>query len=268
LDFNANLVKTAQMNMVMNNDGRGGLFCVNSLLKPSAWPKAVQQIIELGTMDAVIANPPFGTKIKIESQDILDQYDLAHVWHKEGGRWVMDSALRNAMSPEILFVERCVKFLKPGKGKLGIVLPDGILGNPDNEYIRYWIMANCQVLASVDLPVETFLPRTGTQTSVLILRRKSEQEKLAESLSGETINYSIFMAIAKAIGKDRRGNTTFVRDELGREIVHPELYGSFRESTILEYLPAIEPMGRVVDDDLPHIARQYLVFNSKSEYQK
>lgn len=258
LDFNANLIKTAQMNMVMNNDGRGGLFCANSLLKPSAWPKAVQDVIELGTMDIVMTNPPFGTKIKIEGQDILDQYDLAHVWHKENGRWVMDSALRNAMPPEILSIERCVRFLKPGTGKLGIVLPDGVLGNPDNEYIRYWIMANCQVLASVDLPVETFLPRTGTQTSVLFLRRKSEREKLAESLSGEAPDYQIFMAIAKGVGKDRRGKTIYVRDPEGREVVRPDLYSVYRDSTLLDYLPTVEPSGRIVSDDLPAIAARYM----------
>lgn len=258
LDFNANLVKTAQMNMVMNNDGRGGLFCVSSLLKPSTWPKPVQQLIELGTMDIVMTNPPFGTKIKIEGQDILDQYDLAHVWRKENGRWVMDGAVRNAMPPEILFIERCIRFLKPGKGKLGIVLPDGVLGNPDNEYIRYWIMANCQVLASVDLPVETFLPRTGTQTSVLVLRRKSEQEKLAESLSGQVADYPIFMAIAKAVGKDRRGNTIFRRDLDGREIVRRDLYEQYSQSTILDFLPGVEVSGRVVDDHLPKIASDFL----------
>jgi type I restriction enzyme M protein len=215
-------------------------------------------------MDIVMTNPPFGTKIKIEGQDILEQYDLAHVWRKQNGKWVMEGTLRNAMPPEILFIERCVQFLKPGKGKVGIILPDGVLGNPDSEYIRYWIMANCQVLASVDLPVETFLPRTGTQTSVLFLRRKSEQEKLAESLSGASVEYPIFMAIAKAVGKDRRGNTTFVRDELGRQLVRRELYETFRESTILDYLPTIEPTGRIVDDDLPHIAREYSQFNSRS----
>ena len=263
LDFNANLVKTAQMNMVMNNDGRGGLHCANSLLKPSAWPKPVQQVFELGSMDIVMANPPFGTKIKIEGQDILDQYDLAHAWHKENGKWVMDGALRNAMPPEILFIERCVQFLKPGKGKLGIVLPDGVLGNPDNEYIRYWIMANCQVLASVDLPVETFLPRTGTQTSVLILRRKSEQEKLAESLSGERADYPIFMAIAKAVGKDRRGNIIYVRDEDGLEIIRPDLYEETRNKTVVDFKPTIEPGGRVVNDDLPHIAELFHSFLSK-----
>jgi type I restriction enzyme M protein len=257
LDFNANLVKTAQMNMVMNNDGRGGLFCVNSLLKPSAWPKAVQQVIELGSMDVVMTNPPFGTKIKIEGQDILDQYDLAHVWRNEKGRWVMDGGLRNAMPPEILFIERCVQLLKPGKGRLGIVLPDGVLGNPDNEYIRYWIMANCQVLASVDLPVETFLPRTGTQTSVLIVRRKSEQEKLAESLSGQAADYEIFMAIAKSVGKDRRGKIVYVRDPEGREVVRRDFYDAYRDSNLLDYYPTVEPSGRIVRDDLPSIAARF-----------
>ena len=260
LDFNANLVKTAQMNMVMNNDGRGGLFCVNSLLKPSAWPKDVQRVIELGSMDIVMTNPPFGTKIKIEGQDVLEQFDLAHAWRKENGKWVMEGTLRNAMPPEILFIERCVQFLKPGKGKLGIVLPDGVLGNPDNEYIRYWIMANCQVLASVDLPVETFLPRTGTQTSVLVLRRKSEQEKLAESLSGEGTDYAIFMAIAKSVGKDRRGNITYVRDRDGLQIVRQDLYETSRTATLIDFLPTVEPNGRIVDDELPRIAALYHEF--------
>jgi type I restriction enzyme M protein len=139
-----------------------------------------------------------------------------------------------------------------------------VLGNPDNEYIRYWIMANCQVLASVDLPVETFLPRAGTQTSVLILRRKSEQEKLAESLSGVAGDYQIFMAIAKSVGKDRRGNTTFVRDQDGREILRPELYENYRSSTILDFQPTVETNGRVVADELPRIARLYHEFLTKN----
>ena len=258
-DFNSNLVKTAQMNMVMNNDGRGGLFALNALWKPSHWPeKEAQELIELGSMDFVMANPPFGTKIKVEGQDILEQYDLAHAWTKQGdsGSWKGRSgppcrrrySLSNAAS----------SFLKPGTGKLGIVVPDGILGNPDYEYIRYWILANCQVLASVDLPVETFLPRTGTQTSVLILRRKSEQEKLAESLSGEPTEYRVFMAIAKKVGKDRRGNIIYRRDSDGREIIQGDLYQKYRSGNVLDFFPIVEPSGRIVDDHLPKIAEQFL----------
>jgi len=261
LDFNANLVRTAQMNMIMNNDGRGGLYSVNSLWKPSSWPKDVQHDIELGSMDIVMTNPPFGTKIKVEGQEILQQYDLAHAWTKKNDKWAMEGNIRTGIPPEILFIERCVQFLKPGKGKMGIVLPDGVLGNPDNEYIRYWILSNCQVLASIDLPVETFLPRTGTQTSVLILRRKSEQEKLGESLSGETTDYPIFMAIAKSVGKDRRGSTIYKRDAGGKEVVRRDLYEPSTKATVLDFAPIVETNGRIVDDDLPQIAVAYL--NSK-----
>lgn len=257
IDFNANLAKTAQMNMVMNNDGRGGIYSVNSLWKPSTWPKEVAAEISLSSFDIVLTNPPFGTKIKVEGSDILSQYDLAHSWVKEDNRWIMQGALKAGVPPEILFIERCFQFLKPGTGKMAIVLPDGILGNPDLEYVRYWIMANCQVLASVDLPVEMFLPRTGTQTSVLFLRRKSDKEKLAESLSGEASEYSIFMAIAKSVGKDRRGNILFKRDKEGREIIRRNLYAIYARSSVLDFFPIVEPTGRIVDDDLPEIAELY-----------
>jgi type I restriction enzyme M protein len=266
IDFNSNLVKTAQMNMVMNNDGRGGLFALNSLWKPSQWPvKDARELIELGSMDFVMANPPFGTKIKVEGQDILEQFDLAHAWTKQGNKWLMEATLRPAMPPEVLFVERCVQFLKPGTGRLGIVVPDSILGNPDYEYIRYWILANCEVLASVDLPVETFLPRTGTQTSVLILRRKSEHEKLAQSLSGEAAEGDIFMAIADTVGKDRRGNVIYQRDEEGRDLIQRDLYPQFRDSTLLDFLPIVEPSGRMVDDDLPYIASLFRAPGKKGQ---
>lgn len=258
-DFNNNLVKAAQMNMIMNNDGRGGLFSINSLKDPNQWPKEVQQKIQLGTMDFVMANPPFGSKIKIDSSEILEQYDLAHTWSKTiDSKWQMEANLRNAMEPEVLFIERCVRLLKQGTGKCGIVLPDSILSNPGYASVRYWILQNCQVLASVDLPVETFLPRTGTQTSVLILRRKSDQEKLMESMSGQIAPYDIFMANVKKVGKDRRGNFIYKKDEKGKEIVDRSLYKPFIESTILDFLPVVETTGRIVDDELPVVSEIYL----------
>lgn len=258
-DFNSNLVKAAQMNMIMNNDGRGGLYSVNSLKDPSQWPKEVSQKIQLGSMDFVMANPPFGAKIKIDSREILEHYDLAHGWTKTtDGKWQQEANVKNALEPEVLFVERCIKMLKPGTGRCGIVLPDSILSNPGYAYVRYWILQNCQVLASIDLPVETFLPRTGTQTSVLILRRKSDQEKLMESLSGQMAPYDIFMANVKKVGKDRRGAFVYKKDERGKEIVNRDLYEPFAKSTILDFLPIVETTGRIVDDELPQVAELFL----------
>jgi type I restriction enzyme M protein len=263
-DFNSNLVKAAQMNMIMNNDGRGGLYSVNSLKDPNSWAKEVSQKIQLGSMDYVMANPPFGAKIKIDSREILEHYDLAHGWSKtEDGKWQQEANVKNALEPEVLFIERCVKMVKPGTGKCGIVLPDSILSNPGYAYVRYWILQNCQVLASVDLPVETFLPRTGTQTSVLILRRKSDQEKLMESMSGQMNAYDIFMASPKTVGKDRRGSFIYRKDNQGKEILKRELYPAFSTSTILDFLPPIDTSGRVVDDELPLVANEFLKFKAK-----
>jgi type I restriction enzyme M protein len=248
------------MNMIMNNDGRGGLYAENGLEDPNAWKsKEARQKIQLGSMDFVMANPPFGAKIKIDRNEILEHYELAHGWSKtDDGKWVQEGNLKNALEPEVLFVERCIKLLKPGTGKCGIVLPDSILSNPGYAYVRYWILQNCQVLASVDLPVETFLPRTGTQTSVLILRRKSDQEKLMESMSGQMRPYKIFMASPKTVGKDRRGNFIFKRDNQGREIINRTLYKPFSESTILDFLPTVDTAGRIVDDELPLVANEFL----------
>jgi type I restriction enzyme M protein len=257
------------MNMIMNNDGRGGLFSVNSLKDPNQWPKEVSQKIQLGSMDFVMANPPFGAKIKIDSSEILEHYDLAHGWSKTtDGKWQQESNIRNAMEPEVLFVERCIKLLKPGTGRCGIVLPDSILSNPGYAYVRYWILQQCQVLASVDLPVETFLPRTGTQTSVLILRRKSDQEKLMESMSGQMVTYDIFMASPKTVGKDRRGCFIYRKDNQGKEVLQRELYSDFAISTILDFLPTIDTSGRVVDDELPLVANEFLKFKAKLKNDK
>ena len=68
-----------------------------------------------------------------------------------------------------------LNFLKPG-GRIGIVLPDAILGAPGLQYVRSWIINHTQVIASVDLHKDTFQPKNGTQTSVLILRKKIQMK--------------------------------------------------------------------------------------------
>ncbi|MBK7003615.1 MAG: SAM-dependent DNA methyltransferase [Rhodoferax sp.] len=87
----------------------------------------------------------------------------------------MTGELYGTRPPEILFIERCWQLLKPG-GRMAIVLPDGILGNPDLEYVHYWMMTHCCIVASIDLHADTFQPNNGTQTSVLLLQKKTDAE--------------------------------------------------------------------------------------------
>ena len=107
--------------------------------------------------------------------------------------WTISSDYQTSAPPEQLFIERCLQFLKPG-GRLAIVLPDSILGNPGLGYIRRWLIEKTRIIASVDLHADTFQPRNGTQTSVLIVQKKTHEEIAAEQHSGTIRLYNIFMA--------------------------------------------------------------------------
>ena len=189
-DFDPFLIRAAQMNMVLAGDGRGHIYNINSLEFPlghlADLPIAKKEI-PLGTVDIIATNPPFGSDIPITDKHILEQYELAHSWESDGeGGFRNTGVLKGSVAPEILFIERCIRWIKPGTGRMGIVLPDGVLGNPAAEYIRWWIMRETQVLASVDLPVEAFIAEANVNilTSLLFLRRKSEAEKHTEALGG------------------------------------------------------------------------------------
>lgn len=221
IDLNPNLVKAAKMNMVMNNDGTGGLYQGNSLRSLATWEDELRNRNVLGTVDLLFTNPPFGSKIPVDEPTILEKYDLGHSWSYDDAtdQWTQTDGIQKSQPPEILFIERCVRLLKPGTGRLAMVLPDGILGSPGLGYVREWILRNTRILASIDLHPDTFQPHVSIQTSVLILQRKTDDEIAIESAAGRLRGYQVFMAVAGHIGHDKRGNVTYVRDEKGFEIV-------------------------------------------------
>ncbi len=194
IDKDQFLSKVTKAYMALIGDGRGSIFCENSLLSPNEWHSQTQENIKLGKYDVVVTNPPFGAKIPVHGQTTLSQYDLAFVWKKSGSSWAKTSKLRDRQPPQILFIERCLQLLKPG-GRLAIVLPEGLLGNMDDGYVRHFILENADVLGVIDCPTETFQPNTSTKTCILILRKKKESD----------VDYKIFMAIPKKCGHNRRG---------------------------------------------------------------
>jgi type I restriction enzyme M protein len=263
IDFNPNLVKASKMNMVLNNDGAGGLYQANSLAHPATWDDQLRKRALLGQVDLIFTNPPFGSKIPVDDPAILEQYDLGHVWYYDAAsdRWEMTGSLQKSQPPEILFIERCVRFLKPGTGRVAMVLPDGILGGPGTGYVREWILTHTRVLASIDLHPDTFQPNVSIQTSILVLQRKTQQEIDLEKAARRKKDYNIFMAVANHIGHDKRGNKTYVRDRKGNEIFEEN------ERKVKEYIDgkpvyrAIKTLDKVLDDNTQQIAtvfRQWL----------
>ena len=237
-DINPDLVKATKMNMVMNNDGSGNILQTNSLLPPHEWTdefktrlaealhikkSEIRNYESIAFFDVIVTNPPFGSKIPIKDKNILEQFELAHIWEndKKTGTWRMTERLQSSVPPEILFIERCTQFLVSG-GRMGIVLPDSILGSPGLGYIREWLIQNHRIIASIDLHVDTFQPRNGTQTSVLFLQKKTAEQKAREATTGQMADYNIFMAMVERVGHDKRGNPLFKRDVEGNEILAPD----------------------------------------------
>lgn len=261
-DINPDLVRATKMNMVMNNDGSGNIYRNDSLLPPHEWDMGLKEqlakalridadsIKNAGTIeffDVIVTNPPFGSKIPVKDTHILEQFEIGYIWRNEqydtSGQtgWTIASDFQSSVPPERLFIERCLQFLKPG-GRLAIVLPDSILGNPGLGYIRQWLNERTRVIASVDLHADTFQPRNGTQTSVVILQKKTKRETDAEQKTGKIKPYNIFMTRVDKVGHDKRGNTIFQRDENGDEIWITE------ESEVWGADKAAERKTRVVDD--------------------
>lgn len=255
LDFNPNLVRATKMNMVMNNDGSGGLYQANSLEQPVRWAQELRDRNLIGSVDVILTNPPFGSKIPIDDPSVLGQYDLGHSWaySESDDKWVMRSDT-TARPPEILFIERCFNLLKPGTGVAAMVLPDGILGSPGLGYVRQWILEHTVILASVDLHPDTFQPGTSVQTSVLVFRRKSDEQVRDEIAAGRMRDYEVFMAICDHVGHDKRGNSVYVRDEQGYEVVTETEDAVTTVSDGADDLQEHRAQERVLDDNTQEIA--------------
>ena len=85
---------------------------------------------------------------------------------------------------------------------MAIVLPDGVFGNNQLGYIRKYIKDRFRLVAVIDIPLETFMPNTGTKTSILIVQKMKSEDI--------PVDYPVFMCVAETCGHDRRGN---IKDE-------------------------------------------------------
>lgn len=262
-DIAPELVRATKMNMVMNNDGAGHILNTNSLLPPHEWDAEFKTALtdalglprgslrsskDLAHFDVVLTNPPFGSKIPVKDAAILGQYDLGYIWEKDkhSGVWSRTDRLQGSVPPEQLFIERCLQLLKAG-GRMAIVLPDSILGSPGLGYIRQWLMTQARVVASIDLHVDTFQPRNGTQTSVLVLEKRSTSERQSIEAGKRIPDAEVFMAMVERVGHDKRGNPIFLRDREGNDVLVQEV--DARGQVTLQ---------RVVDDQSPFVAGPFL----------
>lgn len=218
IDKDAFLVKIARTYLTVITNMKANIYCENSLEVTNQWGKVTQLEVPLKGFDVVLTNPPFGAKIPVVGRELLGQYDLAKVYDYE--RDEPSEQLMDRQPPQVLFIERCLQLLKPG-GRMGIVLPEGIFGNPSDKYIWKYLERNAHIFGIVSLAQETFQPSTHTKTSVLFVNKERRK-----------ISSNIYMGIAEKIGHNKNGKLIYKQlpdgtNKLDDDI--PELTANFRE---------------------------------------
>jgi type I restriction enzyme M protein len=228
LDINPFLVRTCQMNLVMHGDGSANVFRADTLLSPGEWDDAeAAKKSGYGKFDVVITNPPFGGRAIIDDPHVLDKYDLPSYESQNK---------RSSMPAEQLFVEAALKFAAPG-GIVAIVLPDSILNDPGLLFIRSWLLKHARIIATIDLPKETFASSGGVPNPSVVLIKKFTTNEM-RLFEANAIDYELFMAIPKTAGIDKRGNPVYLRT--------PEGFDLFDEN-----------LERVVDDEIRLVAPEF-----------
>jgi len=232
IDKDLFLSKLAKIYLTLLGENEYHIFCENSLELPKKWNKTTNDYVKLGTFDLILTNPPFGAKIPVIGNDLLRQYELGHIWAKQKEEWFLTTQLRDKQPPQILFIERIIQLLKDG-GRAGIVLPEGVFGNPSDRYIWEYIKKYASVIGVVSLSQETFQPSTHTKTSVVFLEKRLQSRK------------DVFFAIAKSIGHNKNGKETYKMNSKGQYI--------------------LDQNGKqIIDDETPDIAKTFNQFLNKN----
>ena len=267
------LTVTSRMNLLFTVGSPGRVFRLDARTFPEGdldGVEAARTAIPLESMDMVLLNPWFSTKDTVTDESILNSYELGKIWNKEeGGTGYINSGDINSagVPPEILFIERALKWVRPGTGRVAILLPDGVLGNPGDEYVRWWILRHCEVLASVDLPVEPFKVTvkeyglTPALPSLLVLRRRSAEELI----NTEHPEYKVFMAVVDRAGVDSRGNQLFERAPDGEELIfEEEVVERVRVGGEVQ-IRRTTRRDRKIHDELPLVADKFKEFMETGE---
>lgn len=235
------MVTLARVNMAMLGAPKARIFySTNSLISDQLQPCS---------FDLICTNPPFGTpKFKKGQENAKKAYEAdmgkilafyrSDLAAREGkgsgyeykprvdglsmggkpnskGQWQESKA--TSVDPAVLFLDRCLQLLKPG-GRLLIILPDGVLCNSGDRYVREYIMGKKDettgqfhggkaiVKAVISLPSDTFkLSGTGAKTSILYLQKRHERADGSKQFMDEP-QTDIFMAVADTLGYEVKNN--------------------------------------------------------------
>lgn len=221
-DANPRMARTAKMNMIMHGDGHGGVHHHDGLLN-------VNGIFE-NRFDVILTNPPFGSRVEkslkiTEADKFTDEAKIRHYTKRYGEEYtkaleqvngnigesvlsLYDSGKLSGLT-EVLFIERCLRLLKPG-GRLGIVLPEGVLNNTQLQSVRELFEGMAKIILITSIPQDVFMASGATVKPSLMFFKKFTTEEIVQYEQAKTTAYE--QVTAKYAGELATLNT-FIADK-------------------------------------------------------
>jgi len=210
IEINEQISRVAKMNMIIHDDGHTNII-TNDGLKNNGTIEIENRNLNFqdGTFDLIMTNPPFGSSVKADEVGYYKEYELfeKNLGITEIKDRIIDNDNKNkwriSQSTEVLFLERCYKYLNEENGYLAIVIPDGILTNSTSQYVRDWLIEHFRILAIVSLPQHTFSHvKAGVKSSILFL--KKHPKELTKMFEQTLADIKVQVRKEKGLDKDQR----------------------------------------------------------------
>lgn len=294
-DANPRMARTAKMNMIMHGDGHGGVHHHDGLLN-------VNGIFE-NRFDVILTNPPFGARVEkdlkiLEADKFTDKAKIAEYTKRYGEAYinalkqVNDNIGKSLLSlykidnglTEVLFIERCLNLLKPG-GRMGIVLPEGVLNNSNLQKVREFVESRAKILLIVSIPQDVFMASGATvKPSLLFFKKFTEKEaeefKKIENIAAKEVDAKYFDELAAIESQlEKRGKEAVSKDEKKKLNVRKKKIDEDKaleirrivkekfdyEIPVAEIQKAgISSIGAPIDNDLIPLAEEYTPYRKEN----
>lgn len=266
IEINEQISRVAKMNMIIHDDGHTNIITNDGLKNNKAIEIENRNLnFQDGTFDLIMTNPPFGSSVKADEVSYYKEYELfeKNLGITEIKDRIIDNDNKNkwrtSQSTEVLFLERCYKYLNEENGYLAIVIPDGILTNSTSQFVRDWLIEHFRILAIVSLPQHTFSHvKAGVKSSVLFL--KKHPKELTRKFEQTLADIKVQMRKEKGLDKEQRAERML---NLYKESIFD--YSQDYEVLMLEVENVgYDATGKDIEgSELPNVAQQIKDFISK-----
>ena len=314
-DANPRMARTSKMNMIMHGDGHGGVHHHDGLINVNGIfenrfdviltnPPFGARVEKNQTLTSTDIDIPIKLDLSNKNDEQIKKQinsidnvqlktKLLHYYERYGIEYlqklnqlnddidkkqkVLDRFKLGKVSglTEVLFMERCLNLLKPG-GRMGIVLPEGVLNNSNLQKVRDFFESSAKILLITSIPQDVFIASGATiKPSLLFFKKFTEEE---EKQYNDIVNqvkkeiddkYKIeILEIDNQLSNDKKAHQKALKEIEKRKEQEFETTGREKIKELFDYqIPIVQvekagitTTGAKCENELVDVAKEFRIY--------